>query len=565
MDVGRFAECCRRQDEDRNGARSLERSRLSGTRAMATRRSTWRPLSYQNPCRPILSSPCHCAGHLSPNSSSGSTNVNSTDRDDSTRQWTGRGPTHKMRQPLSTLFLFFFSFLSLPLSLSLTTPDSDSQAPQDYIHAETDYQEQLHLRPLPRAALLASFSFRSNTTFSEFTSRNFRLFPRSLGQILSYANTRELHLRFNLGRWDAESWGSRPWNGAREGGTGVELWAWLVADSEAEAERKWVVLTNALSGLFCASLNFIDSTRTTRPVMSFRPEGNHNDVDPGKMHLLHGVLPHEVVCTENLTPFLKLLPCKGKAGIASLLDGHKLFDASWQSMAIDVRPICVGEDECVLQIEQTIDMVLDVDRAKRPRGKVFLPSLSRLVQLTYHCRESHSPSSPISLPPLRHKQTIPLSRHLLSPRSHSQPGLVPHPGLRPSPERRLSFIQSLHSAHLSPRSLFSQGIFCWRSGRTRKREGKHSVLPSFSRRRVQPRPASSRVTRRRRVGFGRAPDSATSLRRKKLHRLRPRTRWRAGTAAQPFEGRTCLVHLLRDTSLVYADLSTYVDGEAYSK
>lgn len=58
------------------------------------------------------------------------------------------------------------------------------------------------------------------------------------------------------------------------------------------------------------------------------------------MHLLYGVLPHKVVCTENLTPFLKLLLCKGKAGIVSLLGGHKVFDASWQTMAIDVRPIC---------------------------------------------------------------------------------------------------------------------------------------------------------------------------------------------------------------------------------
>jgi GPI-anchor transamidase subunit T len=86
------------------------------------------------------------------------------------------------------------------------------------------------------------------------------------------------------------------------------------------------------------------------------------------MRLLHGVLPKEVVCTENLTPFLKLLPCKGKAGIASLLDGHKLFDASWQSMAIDVRPVCLDAEGCVLEIEQTIDMVLDIDRSKRPRG-----------------------------------------------------------------------------------------------------------------------------------------------------------------------------------------------------
>ncbi|KAK3332792.1 GPI transamidase component PIG-T [Cercophora scortea] len=239
-----------------------------------------------------------------------------------------------------------------------------------FLATAADYHEQLVLRPLPLSALLASFNFRSNTTLSAFEAHNFRFFPRSLGQILQHAGTRELHLRFSLGRWDAESWGARPWNGAREGGTGVELWAWLEADTDEAADHQWLTLTNALSGLFCASLNFIDGTRTTRPVMSFQPEGDHPNATDTNTHLLYGVLPHEVVCTENLTPFLKLLPCKGKAGIASLLDGHKLFDASWQSMAIDVRPVCPpgGEGECVLEIEQTIDMVLDIERSKRPRG-----------------------------------------------------------------------------------------------------------------------------------------------------------------------------------------------------
>ncbi|KAI1185159.1 Gpi16 subunit [Nemania serpens] len=233
--------------------------------------------------------------------------------------------------------------------------------------AASEYHEQLNLKPLPQSSLLASFHFRSNTSLSQFESHNFRYFPRSLGQILQHVGTRELHLRFSLGRWDAESWGARPWDGTKEGGTGVELWAWLEADTEEQADHKWLTLTNALSGLFCASLNFIDETRTTRPVMSFLPEGDHGSA-LDRLHLLHGVLPHEIVCTENLTPFLKLLPCKGKAGISSLLDGHKLFDASWQSMAIDVQPICPPGQECVLQIEQTIDMVLDIERSKRPRG-----------------------------------------------------------------------------------------------------------------------------------------------------------------------------------------------------
>ena len=102
--------------------------------------------------------------------------------------------------------------------------------------------------------------------------------------------------------------------------------------------------------------------------MSFQPSEYHSNSTFSNLHLLHGTLPREVVCTENLTPFLKLLPCKGRAGISSLLDGHKLFDASWQSMSIDVVPICdPGSDECQLQITQTIDMVLDIQRSKRPR------------------------------------------------------------------------------------------------------------------------------------------------------------------------------------------------------
>ena len=102
------------------------------------------------------------------------------------------------------------------------------------VSASSDYTERLLLRPLARSALLASFNFRSNDSQKSFEEQNFRYFPRSLGQILQHSHTKELHLRFSLGRWDAESWGQRPWNGAREGGTGVELWAWLEADNEDE-------------------------------------------------------------------------------------------------------------------------------------------------------------------------------------------------------------------------------------------------------------------------------------------------------------------------------------------
>lgn len=228
----------------------------------------------------------------------------------------------------------------------------------------TDYFERLNLHPLPSSSLLASFEFRFNESLSAYNNHNHRLFPRSLAQVLQHTSTSELALRFTTGRWDAESWGARPWNGTREGGTGVELWAWIEDETSEGAFDKWLRLNQALSGLFCASLNFVDGTRTSRPVLTFDKKGDHAS---GNLYLLHGVLPGEVVCTENLTPFLKLLPCKGKAGVSSLLDGHKVFDAGWQSMAIDVRPRCPRGQECIVETTQTIDMVLSITRSKRPR------------------------------------------------------------------------------------------------------------------------------------------------------------------------------------------------------
>ncbi|KAL9084895.1 MAG: hypothetical protein Q9165_007848 [Trypethelium subeluteriae] len=126
--------------------------------------------------------------------------------------------------------------------------------------------------------------------------------------------------------------------------------------------------------------------------MTFEHEGKYTAKSDRNLHLLHGTLPHEVVCTENLTPFLKLLPCKGKAGISSLLDGHKLFDATWQTMAIDVRPICTEDSpDCVLEMEQTVDMVLDMERSARPRG------MKRLIKFVH---PSHTlPDNPIPRPP----------------------------------------------------------------------------------------------------------------------------------------------------------------------
>ncbi|BFZ59762.1 Subunit of the glycosylphosphatidylinositol transamidase complex-like protein [Saitoella coloradoensis] len=228
------------------------------------------------------------------------------------------------------------------------------------------YSELLQLSPLPYNSVLASFTFQTNGTISSNPDcSHYDLLPRPLGQLLQHTHTKELHLSFLAGRWDEQKWGSLPDSGHRTGGNGVELWAVLEAPTEALSTTHWLELNQALSGLFCASLNTLDMRRTVRPIFSFEPEGAYTGVNGSSLHVFHGALPRETVCTENLTPFLKLLPCKGRAGISALLDGRRIFDAQFQSMSITVLPTT---DAGGVSVTQQIDVVIDVSRTLRKRA-----------------------------------------------------------------------------------------------------------------------------------------------------------------------------------------------------
>ena len=105
--------------------------------------------------------------------------------------------------------------------------------------------------------------------------------------------------------------------------------------------KGWKEVSSLLSGQFCASLNFIDKAASVEPRISFRPEGTINEAMPRNNSVFYAALPHEAVCTENLTPWKKLLPCFSKAGLASLLNAGHLFNTNYFSLALDLRPICM--------------------------------------------------------------------------------------------------------------------------------------------------------------------------------------------------------------------------------
>ncbi|KAF9263700.1 GPI transamidase component GPI16 [Marasmius fiardii PR-910] len=210
---------------------------------------------------------------------------------------------------------------------------------------EEEFREDLSIRSLRDGKVASSFAFRTLLRDSsprdprhllfddnQDTSQRYTLFPLTLGQILRQYAITELHLTLNAGKWNYDSWGVPDELGV---GTGAELWAWMADGGSMSVDHRWQDLRNALAGLFCASLGSLDEQRTTSPKLAFPPEGALPDLGL-PYQIRHASHASEHVCTENLTPFLKLLPCKSSSGLASLLNPHRLFDADWHGMGIHV-------------------------------------------------------------------------------------------------------------------------------------------------------------------------------------------------------------------------------------
>lgn len=123
------------------------------------------------------------------------------------------------------------------------------------------------------------------------------------------------------------------------------------------AQDNWQKLTSLLSGQFCASINLIKPTETIRPKAAFRPflsradsvaqsffaNGSSTDQFTASQQKEYGfmaALPQEAICTENLTPWTKLLPCRGRKGIGSLLVATNLFNSQFISLSLDFRFTC---------------------------------------------------------------------------------------------------------------------------------------------------------------------------------------------------------------------------------
>ncbi|XP_037075674.1 GPI transamidase component PIG-T-like isoform X2 [Pollicipes pollicipes] len=115
----------------------------------------------------------------------------------------------------------------------------------------------------------------------------------------------------------------------------------------------------------------MDQTVTASPSFAYRPQGVVSDAAQSESRLLRTAsLPREATCTENLTPWQKLLPCGAKAGLSMLLNPTHLYSTSYHSLSVDFRPVCADErcSRLGYEIAQSVTLVYEPVTFERRQG-----------------------------------------------------------------------------------------------------------------------------------------------------------------------------------------------------
>ncbi|ORX38276.1 GPI transamidase component PIG-T [Kockovaella imperatae] len=207
---------------------------------------------------------------------------------------------------------------------------------------DESFHESLTLHPLPDGRLSVLFEFTtlfSSTSSSRRSSTpvaqsHHSLTPPSLLLPLEHNRVSELTISFVSGRWDQRRTGEAGPLHHESGGGGGEVRGWLRNNQNGKPDfEAWTRVTHALGGLFCAGLG---PSEDGDSVNTF---GHIYPAHVSQTNTSHFFLPQPTLhlCTENLTPFLTLLPSKGLSGLSLLLARPDLvFAWGFQSEGIEV-------------------------------------------------------------------------------------------------------------------------------------------------------------------------------------------------------------------------------------
>lgn len=207
---------------------------------------------------------------------------------------------------------------------------------QDSNKVEYDkFNEALFVKPLLDGKLYVEFKFKTTYRHDMKNLRwenRMQIFPLSIAELISSTDVNSLHFSLTRGNWNFRNWGYL--FDLDPVGAHVRV---TFSNFNKTPDKSWNKLINMLSGKFCASLGAADEMTVSNLKLSFQDHLNPDNATLGeKLYYLN--LPEETLCTENLTPWKKLLPCYSNSGLASLLNAKYLMQSSFSSLSIDVAP-----------------------------------------------------------------------------------------------------------------------------------------------------------------------------------------------------------------------------------
>lgn len=102
--------------------------------------------------------------------------------------------------------------------------------------------------------------------------------------------------------------------------------------------------------------------------------------------LIAGIIPHEPVCIENLQPWLDLLPCSSKAGLAQMIDPVSIYQSDFHSIELE---FFVDEATDRMELHLRMVTVYDLNRWSANRNWSLTSLLGKSFQGPCPLFESH--------------------------------------------------------------------------------------------------------------------------------------------------------------------------------
>ncbi|GFR40102.1 hypothetical protein Agub_g654, partial [Astrephomene gubernaculifera] len=233
--------------------------------------------------------------------------------------------------------------------------------------------------------LMVHLRFDQATT----ASRLHTSFPHAIQHLATTLPLEHVELSLTSGRWRYAEWGW-PLVPAKPVGAVLDA-SFLGGLPPRQLEAHWSALVQALSGLSCASLGLLRQPERVLAGGHMRlaellqrgggqqggqaaeagagaggtagavgaAHSSNASASAGASRRLRALLPREALCTENLTPWLRLLPCRDQAGLAALLRHRPtVFGADYVSLGLLVERASTRAGRRGVRLVQTVTLVL---------------------------------------------------------------------------------------------------------------------------------------------------------------------------------------------------------------